>query len=486
MNVKRRNVVRLAIAAGLVVVAAIAAGASADRSSVDQGGYGPGGAAPREAWAWTQLISDPTHPGQVTQARLVTPEPTCPIIAVTTGTQTDRHRMVAESVVSQYPTNATVCTWRVPVTATAARVDRSTTNKVAIRPDANGSLPLPTWGQGQRPENIALIGDTGCRITAGGTDQVCKNPQSWPFRDVANSAATDPARPDLVIHAGDYVYRSRPTDEPTRYCGDQSMNARTWGCLVADFFQPAQRLLARAPFVFVRGNHETCGRNGAVWFRYLANQPSATACEDYSPPLRVDAGRLGLLVMDTSCASDEENPPSCDVSRVQSVATAQFNQINNTLAGQGDDFLLTHDPIWTVDGETAGGNPEWIDHRLGAAITATGAGMLSAQIRLVLSGHVHLYQMLDFGGLVSPRRPPQITVGSSGTELDRKTWTDANLVNRNVDGQPIGHLITHSEFGYVVLHDTASTWNLRFFDRGGKRVAGTNCNLVGAEFPNCV
>ncbi|HTF08132.1 MAG TPA: hypothetical protein VK659_08175 [Asanoa sp.] len=103
-----------------------------------------------------------------------------------------------------------------------------------------------------------------------------------------------------------------------------------------------------------------------------------------------------------------------------------------------------------------------------------------------LSGHVHLYQMLDFGSLISPHRPPQITVGSSGTELDPKTWNDGDLINKPVDGRPVGHLITISEFGYVVLRDSAGpTWKLRYFDRDGKRMPGTNCNLVGAQFPNC-
>jgi hypothetical protein len=489
MKMKRRNVVRLAIAAGLVVVAAVAAGASATRSSVDRD-YGPGAVAPREAWSWSQLISDPMHAGQITQARLVTPETDCPFIKIKTGKKSERHHMVVESVLDLYPKNGTVCTWRVPLTATSATIDPKT-SPVPIRPNADGSVPLPTWASGKRPENIAVIGDTGCRIASGGTAQQCRDPKSWPFPVVARSASREPARPDLVIHTGDYVYRSKLSDEPTRYCGDESPDAHTWGCLVADFFQPAQPLLARAPFVFVRGNHETCGRNGAVWFRYLANAPSLTACnkptpEDYSPPLRVEAGSLGLLLMDTSCASDEENPPSCAVAQVQSVATTQFNRINNTLVGSGDDFLLTHDPIWTIDGVTSGGNPEWIDQRLAAAITATSAKELDPHIRLVLSGHVHLYQMLDFGSLVSPHRPPQITVGSSGTELGEKNWKDADLINKNVDGQPVGHLITHAEFGYVVLRDSAGpSWNLRYFDKAGKRVPGTNCNLVGAQFPNC-
>ncbi|WP_203757287.1 metallophosphoesterase family protein [Catellatospora bangladeshensis] len=499
---------RLSAVAGLLVAAALAsvtvAGAAVGGPSGggrgDGGGYGsppptppptqPPGAPPREAWAWTQLI-----PGGA-QVRFATPESTCPILVVTTGTQSVRHQMVQESTVALYPTTATLCTRRIAADATAARID-ATTSPVPVRPSANGDVPLPNWTQPgsatRQPQNIALIGDTGCRIPATGTAQDCAQPQDWPFRRVANSAATDPVPPNLVVHLGDYIYRSRPGPNPPPLCGATgiSPSLHTWGCLVTDFFQPASRLLAQAPFVFVRGNHETCRRSGEVWFRYLASTPSLTACnaqspEDFSPPERIDAGTLGLLLMDTSCASDDATPPTCAHAPREARYTAQFNQINNSLVQAGDDFLLSHAPIWAVRGVTPAGNPVWVDELLSGAVAGTSLGILDRRINLVLSGHIHLYQLLTFDASAQFHRPPQVVVGSSGTELDQQTWQDGALIGGLVDGVPIGELITVDRYGYGVLRDTGSTWNLRYFDRFGTRVPGTNCNLAGARFPNCV
>jgi hypothetical protein len=42
-----------------------------------------------------------------------------------------------------------------------------------------------------------------------------------------------------------------------------------WDTWKADFFDPAQALLKAAPWVMVRGNHETCTRAGQGWWRFL-------------------------------------------------------------------------------------------------------------------------------------------------------------------------------------------------------------------------
>ncbi|GAA1406657.1 metallophosphoesterase family protein [Catellatospora coxensis] len=504
---KPRHAARWGLIAGLLVAAVLTSATVSPDQAVedggrsggrgDGGGYGPTppptppppGAPPQEAWAWTQLI-----PGGA-QVRVATPAATCPILVVTTGAQAVRHQMVLESTVALYPATATVCTRRVAATATAARIDVST-SPVPVRPNASGTVPLPNWTQPgsptRRPANIALIGDTGCRIPATGTPQAC-TPQGWPFQRVATSAAAEPVPPNLVVHLGDYIYRSRPGPTPSPFCGGPgtSPSMHTWGCLVADFFLPAARLLEQAPFVFVRGNHETCGRSGEVWFRYLAPTPSLTACgapnpEDFSRPVRIDAGTLGLLLVDTSCASDEANPPSCALAQRPARYTAQFNEVNNSLVRDGDNFLLSHTPIWAVRGETAAGNPVWIDEILSDAVAATSLGILDRRIDLVLAGHIHLYQLLTFDASAQFHRPPVVTVGASGTELDPKTWQDSALIGKLLDAVAIGELITVDRFGYGVLRDTGTTWNLRFFNQFGTRVPGTNCNLVGARFPNCV
>ncbi|MGB2567959.1 hypothetical protein ACPFP2_05840 [Micromonospora citrea] len=152
----------------------------------------------------------------------------------------------------------------------------------------------------------------------------------------------------------------------------------------------------------------------------------------------------------------------------------------------GDNFLLGHPPSWTIVGRTPFDNPVSIDQDLEAAVAMTTSGMRDPRIDLVLSGHVHLHEMRDFGATTLTRRPPQLTVGASGTALDQKTRQDSAMIGRPVDGVPVGHLVTVQEFGYAVLRGTGTTWNLRFLNQFGTLAPSTNCDLVGAQFPNCV
>jgi hypothetical protein len=78
------------------------------------------------------------------------------------------------------------------------------------------NLPLPVL----KPTltAVAAFGDTGCRLKAAkrsakadaddqerGKFQDCNIPARWPFASLAASVAA--AKPDLVIHVGDYLYR---------------------------------------------------------------------------------------------------------------------------------------------------------------------------------------------------------------------------------------------------------------------------------------
>jgi hypothetical protein len=473
----------------LVVTGVDQASAAAVRHRPDvDGGYNNQQNPPPMAFAWTQLTPDGT------QVRYATPEATCPALVETIGGHPERHRMVPEFQVGTYPVTATLCARRVDRNATAAQIDTNGVG-VPVHPDPNGVVPIPDWTQQnpnkRRPANIALIGDTGCRIPRSGTMQTC-DAQGWPLVQVAGNAATKAPRPDLVIHLGDYLYRTSPRRQPTSLCGGPAVgnNAHTWGCLVTDFFLPAEELLRQAPFVFVRGNHENCGRSGEVWFRYLANDVSTTACttmnphEDFSPPERIPAGTLTLINMDTSCASDEGQQQTCDRNARLATYTAQFNRINSNL-GVGDNFLLSHTPLWAVYRRDANNDPVWIDELLEDAVRASTLQQLNTGINAVLSGHVHLFQALDFGNSPAEYRPPQLTVGASGTTLDPQNWRDADMINKTVDQLPLARLITRREWGYAVLHDGATTWQVRFFDQQGNPVSGTGCDLGTGQFVNC-
>ena len=71
------------------------------------------------------------------------------------------------------------------------------------------------------------------------------------------------ARPDLVIHVGDYLYRESPCPKNDHGCAGSPYDD-SWFTWKADFFVPAAPLLQVAPWIMVRGNHEICKRAARV------------------------------------------------------------------------------------------------------------------------------------------------------------------------------------------------------------------------------
>src|SRR5258708_7117094 len=125
-----------------------------------------------------------------------------------------------------------------------------------------------------KTDRIVVIGDTGCRLK-GPEVQDCNDPKKWPFKTVAQHAAAK--HPDLVIHVGDYYYRETPCPADRPGC-QGSPHGDSWESWGADFFEPAQCLLASAPWIFARGNHEQCGRGADGWFRLLDAGNSPLTC----------------------------------------------------------------------------------------------------------------------------------------------------------------------------------------------------------------
>ena len=116
------------------------------------------------------------------------------------------------------------------------------------------------------PQRILIFGDTGCRLAPGNPTQDCNDPVAWPFPKIAAMAAS--ARPDLVIHVGDYHYRETACPGDARGCAGSPFG---YG------WDAAAPLLAAAPWVLVRGNHEACSRAGEGWFRFMDRLPMERA-----------------------------------------------------------------------------------------------------------------------------------------------------------------------------------------------------------------
>ncbi|WP_432168835.1 metallophosphoesterase family protein [Streptomyces sp. 1222.5] len=480
----------LVLAAAGVLAGGVAAGAAPARTAPGEAGPRPPATSPPppggaggEAWAWTQLT------GRGTRIRYVSTDTsqTCPVVRYTLGASRNPFPMTRVSVPmgSQFPT--TVCELAVPLTASDAVLEQSTVQAAVLHP-ANRQLPLPDWNRTTRPRRIAVIGDAGCEVPTAGPVQDCANHQTgWPFPRIAASAANT-TRPDLVVHVGDYLYREDPARENDKAANPgctTTADRAGWDCVVADFFRPAEPLLATAPVALTRGNHEDCnaaqqGGAGGAWFRYLADDLRANgSCSIYTPTTPIRAGTLNLVSVDSSFA----DPGDTGSTTQAGIFTRQFEAVNQAAQQHpgNDYFLFTHKPLWMVKAAgTLPQNVESVTHVLDAAVAGTGLHRPADNVRLVLSGHIHLYQMVDF----DTRRPPQLTVGSSGGPLDNGP-DDTKVVGKLIGTPPqaVHQSITQEQtpgglgvFGYAVLTDSGGTWNLTFHDAAGA-VRGKTCAL---------
>ena len=197
----------------------------------------------------------------------------CPAISIDGAQQVMSVRALPDAA---FP--VLVCERTIPAGASSASLE-------------NSPLPVP------RPalKSIAAFGDTGCRLKSaktaakeGDTDdddargkfQDCNNPALWPFAQVAQSVAD--AKPDLVIHVGDYLYRESACPAGDAGCA-RSPYGDDWPTWKADFFAPAAPALRAAPWIVVRGNHEICRRAGPGYFRLLDPTPAQTSPAQTSP-----------------------------------------------------------------------------------------------------------------------------------------------------------------------------------------------------------
>jgi hypothetical protein len=204
-------------------------------------------------------------------------------------------------------------------------------------------------------ESVVIIGDTGCRQSYY-AHQGCNDPSKWPFARVAQRAAQ--ARPDLVIHVGDYLYREKPCPDADAACAGSPWGDN-WPTWRADFFEPARMLLAAAPWVAVRGNHENCARAGQGWLHFLALRPQSGAPEPYrivTGPVRLDFDNLALTVLDSASIGDPIY--ETDDGAAYAAMCGAIGAYRRDLRESGDrlHLLALHHPSWRFDDRAEPGN----------------------------------------------------------------------------------------------------------------------------------
>jgi hypothetical protein len=351
-----------------------------------------------------------------------------------------------------------------------------------IRASVGGrALPVPK----RRPERIVVIGDTGCRLKrADGIFQACNDRDAWPFADVADAAAA--MHPDLVVHVGDYHYRENACP-----AGDAGCAGSPWGygwdAWDADFFTPAKRLLAAAPWIVVRGNHESCDRAGQGWWRFLDPRPLVAGrdCDDpasdvtgdfsdpYAVPIGVDAQ---FLVFDSSKVGVAALAASDAMYRTYTAQMASAFALANRRPGMHNLFM-NHHPV-------LGFAP---DRRQQPTGLYPGNGSLQSVLRpmngeilfprsvdALLAGHVHLFETVAY----TTAQPAQIISGNGGA------WADVPLPRplpsgaTPAPGATVQSVVSTNRAGFLLLErdgPAGGAWRLEARNRRGDPL--TTCAL---------
>jgi len=318
----------------------------------------------------------------------------------------------------------------------------------------------------KNPHTILVMADTGCRVNGalaadGSNQQNCSSPTAFPWAYLASVEATK--NPDVVMQVGDWFYRdtnclSNGTETFPGCNTPSSANYETWGDTFdswnADVFFPAKPLLAAAPWIMVRGNHESCGRGARGWFALLDPYPysfnsvtcaktsaypapgatTATYSGDFEPSYVVSVGPLNVLVHDSSFANDsavDKNMAAnydIDLSNlvkaVQSIAPGSYQLFATHKPTFGLSYGSAPTGCATGNSGAADQSGDWTEQSVfnggtGYAGTAFANGVPSS-IALFVSGHVHQFQYLNFGKPALPNQQfaPQLVVGTGGTLLD--------------------------------------------------------------------
>jgi hypothetical protein len=308
---------------------------------------------------------------------------------------------------------------------------------------------------------IVVLGDTGCRIQ-GWEVQACNDARAWPFATVARLAAAQ--NPDLVIHVGDYYYRTNacPPDKAAACAG--SPFGDRWDTWAAEFFDPARPLLQAAPWVLARGNHESCDRGGRGWYVLLDAGPAPAGCVNLSAPFVVHAGDLNLFVIDSADAADLASSRA----KTEDIAS-QLDHLGAAL-DQGTGWIVTHRPIWGLVPIARVGPIGPLEVSINSSEQQAVKGRSLNGVQMIVSGHIHHFSALTFG----PARPAQLIVGTGG-DVGEPADTPRFYGGKDyLDGMD-ADTFSFSRYGYYVMDKTGEDWVGAFHDADD--IVRANCRL---------
>jgi len=414
-------------------------------------------------------------------ARLITAASQCPAILLDGRTETMEVR-ARPATVPLRPTRSEPALSK-PSAFPVLVCDKAIPHGVSRAEVAGRTLPLPK----ANPRRIVVIGDTGCRIkTSDNAFQACDDSAQWPFAAVASAAAA--AAPDLVIHVGDYHYRENACPHGNAGCAGSPWGYG-WDAWEADVFAPGEPLLRAAPWIVVRGNHESCNRAGQGWWRFLDPRPWASRqnCDlaaddsvgDYSEPYAVPLGSgrdadTQFIVFDSSVVGVLPLSAS-DPMYIR--YRAQFERAFALAARTPNAFFLDHHPILAFAPNPAQPNAPFPGNGSLQSVLAPlyPTTLFPPSVKALLSGHVHLFEMVSY----STPQPAQFVSGNGGDWTDRPLTDPLPAGVVPAPGTAISSIAATNRFGFMTMERDGARWLV--FAKDARGTALYRCTLEGRQ-----
>jgi Calcineurin-like phosphoesterase len=339
------------------------------------------------------------------------------------------------------------------------------------------ALPLPK----RSTRRIVVIGDSGCRVKASDNAyQACNDPEAWPFAQVIAAAAA--TKPDLVIHVGDYLYRETACPPGNAGCAGSPWGYG-WDAWDADVFTPAKPLFAAAPWIVVRGNHESCNRAGQGWWRFLDPRPLVRGRDcndavndgigDFSDPYAIPfAADAQFIVFDSSKVGVA---PLAATDLMSRIYMAQMRLAFEQGAGTAHNIFMNHHPILGFapnPGQTPTGLYPGNGSLQSVLAPINGEPLFPSNFDALLSGHVHLFEVVSY----STPQPTQLISGNGGAWADVALPRELPKGATPSPGAVIGSIVSTNQSGFMTIErGTDSAWRIEARDRRGQLF--TTCAL---------
>jgi hypothetical protein len=328
-------------------------------------------------------------------------------------------------------------------------------------------------------EKIVILADTGCRLKdADNAYQDCNDSSKWPFKKIIESAAK--LNPDLVVHVGDIHYRESPCPSNKEGCKNSpwGYGYDTWK---ADFFDPAKTLLNTTPWVYVRGNHESCQRAGQGWQRFISpdswsidkscDNPKNDTLGNYSEPFAVSLGKNSQIII-----FDSANLPSKEFNQSDDGYKTYFNQIKKSdeIASQKVfNLFANHHPISIITpSKNKSENKQLILNKNSLTTVMQNIhqdDLLSPSFNATLHGHIHTVQAIDY----VMRRPVSLISGNGGSALEFTNQEKFSLTDSQKKALKIGNFQSYMDFGFATLvrnDKNGLRWVFTEYDVNGNKI----------------